>query len=159
MNFDQSRVLTFLQEHPLMTFTTISNTYIPQSAAMYVFVDGDFSCYCVTKESTRKYGNVKENHTATLSVFDESALVFVEVTGTAELVTDEGQVAQMLPKLQDIVRSRKTSYWVPPVSQVTGEHYAFIKLSPYSVSCVNYDTEAFNTAEPKTFRFDPQVKE
>ncbi len=153
---DQERKLAFafFKQHPLMTLTTLSQEGAPQNAAVYTYIDEANYLYFVSREGTRKYNNIIENSLATLSTYDENVLMFAEVHGNAEVVNDKTEAATILTELQKIVESRKSSYWTPPVSQISDAPYVFFKLTPKEVTFANYEQSSSEASKPMVVSFE-----
>ncbi len=133
-----------------MTFSSVSSNGTPQAAAVYVYMQSDFTSYCVTRESTRKYANVMDNSLVSISVFDENVLIFGEVSGDAEVIRNTNDVREVLPELQKIITARKSDYWIPPVSQLEGDAYVFFKITPQNIHFTNYAiTNDVESAKPQ----------
>jgi Pyridoxamine 5'-phosphate oxidase len=153
-DFDHQLVYSFFRQHPLCTLSTVSEEGIPQTAAVYVYVDAQMQCYIATRESTRKANNIKKNNIAVISGYDENVLMFGELSCSAELLTAEEDVAMVLPELQKIVASRKDAYWVPPVAQLKGEGFILYRLTPKKVTFMNYDKSDSENPQPYVVSFE-----
>ena len=147
-------VHSFFASHPLETLVTLSPEGRPQSAAVYIFIDAGMYCYCVTRKSTRKYNNVLTHGTALLSAFDENTLMCGELWCDAEVLTVPEEIDRITFELQRVVASRRSSYWVPPVSQLEGTGYEIIKMRPRSVTFVNYEKSSSDNPEPHKVSFE-----
>ena len=154
MDRDKHIVFSFFREHPLMTLSTVGEDGVPQSAVVYVYMDDDMNCYCASRTTTRKYENIGKNSTAVLSTFDENVLMFGELRCEATIMGEGEEVAQIMPSLQKIIASRKSSYWVPPVAQLEGEGYVFFKLTPKKVLFVNYEQSSSDNPHPHKVEFE-----
>ncbi|MEY2665484.1 MAG: Pyridoxamine 5-phosphate oxidase [Candidatus Parcubacteria bacterium] len=151
---EQRLVRKFFAQHPLVTVSTLSSSGIPEHSAMYLYMDGIMDCYIATRETTRKYENIKNNNVVVISTHDEDVLMFAELQCEAEIVEDAGTIADILPKLQEVVFARKPGYWIPPVAQLEGEHFVFIRCTPKKVTFVNYDDTGTLYAEPHRITFE-----
>jgi hypothetical protein len=118
---------------------------------VYFTIDKDFSCYFVTKEATRKFQNIHERTVASLLCGREDDLTTVELTGNAEVVMDTAQIVSIVERFQDVAMSRKSGYWVPPVSQLNAGYYVVCKFVPHTVQMNTYASDS-NT--PKRFSID-----
>jgi general stress protein 26 len=143
----------FFRQHPLMTVSTVSSDGVPQNAAVYVYMDKGMNCYFATRANTRKAANIQANSVATLCAYNENLLMFGEVSGTATLLEDKEEVAALLPKLQKILESRKSTYYIPPVAQLEGDGYVFFKVTPKTVTFANYELSSSENPEPTLFSF------
>jgi len=153
-DFDHQLVFSFFRQHPLVTVSTISDDGAPQNAAMYMYMDEQMNCYIASREGARKSENIKQRKIATISTYDENVLMFGELFCEAELVTDITEVANLLPKLQEIIFSRKSAYWVPPIAQQEGEGFVFFKLTPKKVTFVNYEKSTSTDPHPYSVYFE-----
>lgn len=151
---DLNIVHSFFWLHPVMTLTTVTEDGTPQNAAVYVYIDEKMNCYCVTRETTRKFKNITANGKAVLSAYDENVVMFGELLCEASILDTVEEIARVTPELQKIVASRKSEYWIPPVSQHDGERYVFIKLQPKKVTFINYDKSTIDNPKPYKVEFE-----
>ena len=143
----------FLRNHPLGTLATMGEDGMPQLAAVYFLPEDDFTCFFVTKESTRKYANISRQPIATFLSFDESALVSIELTGSVALVTDLAEVAKAITAFQKLAETRSAGYWVPPVSKVAGSQFVVCKLVPTMVNFNNFSLRSDEQGIPQQMSF------
>jgi hypothetical protein len=153
-NFDKNLVYGFFRQHPLVTLSTVSEAGVPQNAAVYIYMDDDMNCYCVTRQNTRKFRNVEANTIATISAYDENVLMFGELQCIAKPLTNPEEISVVMPELQKIIFSRKSDYWVPPVAQLEGEGYVFIKLEPQKALFSNYEQSSAENPKPHRVELD-----
>jgi len=153
-DFDKNLVYSFFRLHPLMTLTTVSPDGIPQNAALYVYMDEEMNCYCVTRDTTRKFRNVNTNGVAVVSTYDENVLMFGELLCHATVLTEAEEIARVTTELQKIVSSRKSVDWIPPVSQLTGDGYVFLKMKPMKATFVNYEKSSSDNPKPHSVQFE-----
>ena len=131
-----------------MTLATISESGDAHSAAVYVYLTPDLTCYFVTKTATDKFKNIKKNAKATLSTYDENFLMFGELVGEAQQLESEEEVNTIILELQKVFESRKSSYWAPPVTQITGGEYVIIKVSPRQINYTNFEQSSSDNPHP-----------
>lgn len=137
-------VRSFFHNHPLAFLVTLDRANVPETSVVYFLIEPDFTCYFFTKEETRKYQNIVENSRVTLSVSDEDLLMFGEVTGEATTVTDSTVLLDIMPKLQTIISSRQSKYWVPPIAQLKAGRFALFRVVPEKVRLTEFSTETID---------------
>lgn len=152
MNND--KVLEFLQTEPLATLVTMSAESRPCTATVFTYVDEDFNCYCVTKESTEKYENISRNAVVALSYYSEAKLASCEVSGNASIVHEGEDVTEAIEKLLEIMETRHGREWVPPVSQLNDTRFGIIKIVPTHLKFIDYANSPDKDAEPVRIEFD-----
>lgn len=148
-------VLTWLQNHPLASITSMSPENLPQMAAVYTYVDKKFHCYFITKVVTRKSINLSSNKTISILWYDESTLETCEYSGEAHVVTGGEDVAVAITHLQETITSQKAEYWTPPVGQLKGSQYVVFRVIPNLVSFIDYASASKFETEPERLEFYP----
>lgn len=135
------RVHDCILKYPLATIATVSQNAEPDLAAVYVSIEEDMTCNFVSKSSTRKHANIKQNGKAALSFTNEKDLTFVELSGTASILdftVDGERMAKILEKMNTIILDRRLFCWIPPVSQVGGMEYSFFEFKPSDISFFDF---------------------
>lgn len=80
--------LAFLENYEVGVLSTFERTGSLSSAVIYYTIRNGYP-YFMTKEVTRKAGNLADNQHVAFTVYDEHSLETVQLTGIAELVTDK----------------------------------------------------------------------
>lgn len=148
-------IFSWLQKHPVATVATVSKTNKPELAVVYTDVDKDFSCYFITKESTRKYANLQRDKTITVAWFNELDLTMCELTGDAFVVQDPAEATAALVRLEALMVNQQVTYWTPPVGQLEGSQYAIFRIIPRRVSFTDYSAATTLSPEPEKLEFVP----
>jgi len=154
----EQQTLNWLRQHPTATVATISKTKKPELSVVYTYVDNNFHCYFVTKESTRKHTNLSGNKDIALSWCHETNLTMCEMAGEAFLVHDGETVAYAITQLQGQLVNGQVAYWTPPVGQINNrkhDHYVVYKVIPRMVSYTDYSSAGSQNPEPRKFAFLP----
>jgi len=150
-----SSIFTWLQKHPVATVATLSKTNKPELAVVYTDVDKDFSCYFITKESTRKYANLQRDKTITLAWFNDLDLTMCEMTGDAFVIQDPKDASSVMVRLEELMVNQQAQYWTPPVGQLAGSQHAVFRIKPRRVSFTDYSAATTLNPEPEKFEFMP----
>lgn len=82
----KKRVLTFLMEHDLAVFATSSLNGQPEAATMGYIVDSDFSFSFLTKDNSRKVGNILSNPLVAIVVGTTSDKNTIQIEGQARIL-------------------------------------------------------------------------
>lgn len=122
------RALRFLQDHTLMTMASVTPDGIPHAASLYYVVEPDFSIYCVTREETQKYQNIRQNSSVSMVITDEESAETVQLVGKAVKVDDEHQIAGILQRLWTI--TMKKQHWPAPVIKLNEGGLLVLKIIP-----------------------------
>ncbi len=152
-------VFDFLVKHPLATLSTVSPIDEPDSAVVYTRVKSDLTCYFGTRSNTEKVTNITQNPSVALMIADEQSLETVQLRGTASVVTSPEEVHEVMEALRNITDKEKSKWmgyteklsrgafkfdvsrWMPPVGQLEGGSYVFIKVVPKSLRYRRYDSD------------------
>jgi nitroimidazol reductase NimA-like FMN-containing flavoprotein (pyridoxamine 5'-phosphate oxidase superfamily) len=148
-------VLDWLTDHSVATISTISAENKPQTAVVYTYVDTNYHCYFVTKETTRKYENLTKNKVISIAWYDKQMLTICELTGEAYVVQAGEGVAVAITHLQEVMMEQKTEYWTPPVGQIEGAQYAVFRVVPDQINYVDYSAATKLHSKPKRLEFLP----
>lgn len=130
-------VKSFLQRNPLATLITLGGDQ-PHATPMFVHVDDNLHCWCVTKEGTQKYENILENPNVIVSFVDRDSVTTGEVVGRARVVLAGAEVAAAITKLQTIMSDEHAGYWLPPVAKLDGSQHVVIEVVPSTITLVDY---------------------
>ena len=130
---EKEEALEYLATHPVATLATVGEDGRPQLAAVYVFVDPDFTCYFLTKSESRKFKNIEARRFVSLLSSSEDRLMSVEIEGDAQQVQDTVEVVQVTDRFRNMIDTRKGDYWQPPVAQLQSGQYVVCKIVPAQV--------------------------
>jgi len=151
----KNTVLSWLRNHPVATIATLSADNKPKMSVVYTFVDTDYQCYFVTKETTIKYQNLRKNSAISLSWCDQKNLTKCEVNGVAHLVQSGEEVVAAITHLQKIMINQKAEYWTPPVGQIEGTQYIIFRVVPSQVTYADYSAATKLDSKPQRLEFSP----
>ncbi len=85
--------LDFLNEHRKAVFATVDDRATPHTSFMLYAVDDDFNVYFGTRTSFKKYEQIRQNPSVSMSVIEEGIdpLRVVDVRGKAEIIPKDEQ--------------------------------------------------------------------
>jgi uncharacterized pyridoxamine 5'-phosphate oxidase family protein len=149
----KNSIFSWLQKHPVATVATLSKNTKPELAVVYTYVDKDFNCYFITKESTRKYKNLRRDKAITVAWFNDLDLTMCEMTGDAFVVEDAKEVSEIIVQLEELMVNQRAEYWTPPVGQLAGSQYAVFKIKYHRVSFFDYSAATTIHPEPEKLEF------
>ncbi len=128
----------FVLRNPLATIATINQEGDAELAGVYLCPDQDDVYYFVTRSSSRKFMNIMRTHQATVLCMGEEELTMVEMDGRVDAVTDTEVSARAVAAFQKISAARKKEYWVPPVSQLPGDHFIVMRFVPGRITYTHF---------------------
>lgn len=117
-----------MQEHTLATLATIDPSGIPHAASVYYVVDLDLHIYCVTREETNKYQNIRLNENVSMAITDEETAETVQLIGTANKVENEHEISNILEKLWKVTLEKQ--HWPAPVVKLNKGGLLVLKIKP-----------------------------
>lgn len=128
----QTEAFNFLDKHKVGVLATVDPNGDPHAAAIYYFIDEDFTISFVTKAGTKKAGNLQQNNHAVLVVYEAESQTTVQVTGIVTEVTDIVEVNQIFTKaIYASIDTAKKS--VPPLARLKEGDYVGYRLTPKQV--------------------------
>lgn len=107
--------------------STLGEYNQPQAAALYYVFDSALNIYFITRESSRKYKNIKRNVRVAFVVSTEEPPLTVQLEGEAQEVTDPHEITEHFPKLVSLASEKHV---IPPVSQLEDGRMIFMKIIP-----------------------------
>lgn len=122
------KTLRFLQEHSLATLATVDPNGAPHAASVYYVSDGDLNLYCVTREETQKYQNIKQNSVVSMVIVDEETSEIVQLVGDAARIDDEHSVSKILERLWKITLEKH--HWPAPAIKMNKGGLLVLKITP-----------------------------
>lgn len=147
---DFDNVVVFLRRNALGTISSINADNEVDTANVYFRVEDDLTLYFVTKEQTRKFGNITERNTVTLSVVDEAGLCTAEIKGTASVVNESEDISETLLALHKEVEERGSGYWIPPIGRLDAGPFVVVKIAPSHVRYIAYGSDSKVEVTPPT---------
>lgn len=136
-----SDVYDFMGRNPCPVLSTVNAKHEIDLAHVFVYIDLKFNLYFTSKIETRKVMNVEDTKSVVLLFSDRGQLQQVEYKGEGAVLTDAEEIMRVWPKITDIIQKNRSEYWTPPLSQVPGEGYAIVKITPDSVLYRDYARE------------------
>lgn len=130
---------------PLGVVSTINEDGSPASASVYYLYDKALSFYCITREGSRKYKNLKRDHRVSFVVTSEKPPKTIQCEGVAHEVTKPYEENEYFT---DLVSLASKHTLLPPVSQIGGSKMVFLKITPSWIRVGNFEV----MREGDTFR-------
>lgn len=109
----------------------------PQAASMYYIFDSALNVYFITRESSRKYKNIKRNPRVAFVVSSENPPLTVQLEGEAQEVTDPHEENEYFMKLVALASEQNV---MPPVSQMDDGRMIFMKIATDWARSGNFET-------------------
>lgn len=143
-------ILGFFRQHPLAVVSTVSQEGVPNSSCVYQWIDEDLTTYFVTTDQTRKINNIQAGSKVSVLAYDENVLISSQIHGIAELLSADGENEKITNEIRNIIVSRKSGYFAPPIEQLPGEKYVLVKVKPLAANFANYSASS-DSEVPATF--------
>lgn len=121
----------------LGVLSTLGEYDQPQAASMYFVFDSALNLYFITRESSRKYKNIKKHPRVAFVVSTETPLQTVQLEGEAHEVTDAHEENEHFAKLIALAAEKTI---MPPVSQMEDGKIVFMKISTDWARSGNFET-------------------
>ncbi len=125
----QGKVLKFVNDNPVAVLSTAADNK-PWGSPVYVVADELLNFYFVTRSSTAKYKNFKNNPAVALTIVDGQELQAVQLSGeVAELEPGEHR-HKLFQELDKVHPEGVGEGWLPPVAELESGTYAMCKVTP-----------------------------
>lgn len=109
----------------------------PQAASMYFIFDSALNIFFITRESSRKYKNIKRNPRVAFVVSTENPPATIQFEGEAQEVTDPHEVNEYFTRLVALASEKNA---IPPVSQIDDGKMMFMKIATDWARSGNFET-------------------
>lgn len=123
----QEKIVSFIQEHPLVVVGTVNANGWPYGAAVYVGVDAGLNLYFLTKSETDKSKNILENNHVSITVADEASQTTLKLRGEAGRLATPEEHEQALSALGAVKRG--DGDWLPPLPKIHAGYYLVYKIT------------------------------
>ncbi len=100
----QAEVMTYLQEHPFVTLSTVTPGNEPDASAMYCYADETLTLYMVTSEKTQKVANIQHQPSVVVTASSERKQSVMEIAGHATIHVKDAP--EVLKQLIEVVSKR-----------------------------------------------------
>lgn len=136
-NEKRERILRFLQENVVGTLATVDPNNDPHAAAIFYFVEPDFTINFITKTGTKKHDNIIHNNHVMLLVFEANSQATVQVKGIAEKIDDITKTNQIFA---DVLQAAwdTSEDGVPPITRLLAGEYVAYKVKAKEVRMAVY---------------------
>lgn len=132
MQRTKQQILDFLQHQHVGVISSIDSTGAPNSATVYFIADDNLHIYFPTRNGSRKYTNIQADTRVAFTTTEVDEMRTVQLTGTAEEVSDPAKIIGMIEKLLSVSSHHVSSVgkWIPPIQQLRNGHFALLKITP-----------------------------
>lgn len=121
----------------LGVLSTLGEYDQPQAASMYFVFDSALNLYFITRESSRKYKNIKRHPRVAFVVSSIDPPQTVQLEGEAHEVTDAQEESEHFAKLVSLAAEKTI---MPPVSQMEDGKIVFMKITTDWARSGNFET-------------------
>lgn len=126
------RILNFLKSHPIGVLATVDPNGNPHATVIYFSTDDEFNVTFTTKSQTKKHDNLSHNNHAMLVAYETFSQTTVQITGTAELITNKAKADHISE--ETFRTSIDTSQaGDSPISKLYAGHEIAYKLKPVQI--------------------------
>ncbi len=134
--------LKFLRENTTAVIATSFNDQ-PRASTVYYWVDDEFNFYFITKKNTSKYINIEMNPQAAVVVGTGPEHITVQAHGSAELISDEQDILEVIEILTTIRAREHIKIWpIEEIEKFKDRSKLVFKIIPEEVSYMNLDSSS-----------------
>lgn len=137
INDEQRDILEFAKHNPVGVLATASKHSVPHAAAVFYVLDEDMNVYFITKEETKKFRNLRENHHVSLAAYKESSQTTLQIIGEAQHVKDVDMFIDVFENIIDICAKNTKSDRLPVSKLFAGDYYLY-QIKPSTMRLAEY---------------------
>lgn len=121
-------LLNFINSETVGVISTVNvKDSKPHSSPIYYFFSSDNeSFYFITKDTTQKVGNIKDNSNVDFVIFSNSPQRVFRAECSAEIVTDDEGSSEFISKLIDVHTHQE--YYPTPISALKEGKLSLVRL-------------------------------
>ncbi len=142
----QTKVLDFIAGNPVGVISTVSIEGKPWGSPVYVIADELLHFYFVTRSSTAKYENLKNNPTVALTVVNSDSQQAVQLSGEVTEIPHGEHKHRLLQRIMQAHPDGAGEGWLPPVAKLESGTYAMCQVTPRHLQFVDFSDAAPPTA-------------
>jgi general stress protein 26 len=121
-----TKIMEYIDQNPAAVLSTVDKEGTPHGAVIYVCTASHGTLCFVTKNVTKKYSNITERPSVSLTFFDERSSSTLQVQGSAYIASDSKMVDYVLDKVKKMHAMQ--AEWLPPVSKIQDGDYAVVGI-------------------------------
>jgi general stress protein 26 len=120
-----SKILAYIDHHPIATVSTSNADGSPHGAIVYVCADNHNSIvYFITKQETRKYKNLQDRSSVCVTIVSPADNSTLQADGRAFTVQDPLIIDMVMEKISRDHTSAKE--WLPPIAKLRAGAYEVV---------------------------------
>jgi len=135
-NADQDKIAAYIQANPVIVVGTVDADETPHGAAVYGCLMAPDTLYFLTKTETKKFQNILDNPTMSLTIVNPAENSTLQATGTATAETDPQTMETVMGKLRKI--QTQGADWLPPIAKLRAGPYQLVRVHLNHVRLANY---------------------
>ncbi len=143
-NPNYSKIMEYIDHNPAAVLSTVDKDGTPHGAVIYVCTASHGMLCFVTKNVTKKYANIAERSTVSLTFFDEHQSSTLQVQGRAFITEDTKMIDYVLDRTKKIHALQ--AEWLPPVSKITDGEYAVVGIEVQHARLAEYQGIGMSSA-------------
>lgn len=147
--YSKEEVISFLRNNPIMS-AAMCGEERPVSTILLFAVEDNFQLYFATKLDTYKERALRVNRLMSVSIWKNREME-VQMSGSAERVTDENVIDSALDKLAMSV-NMVDGFWAP-ILRMNGE-YVIFTMKPDWVRVLDLSSESISESESGFTEFE-----
>ena len=135
-NPSYAKIMEYIDHNPAAVLGTVDEDGVPHGAVIYVCTASHGTVCFVTKNVTKKYANIADRPSVSLTFFDERQSSTLQVQGRAFIAQDAQMVDYVLDRVKKIHALQ--AEWLPPVSKIQDGEYAVVGIEVQHARLAEY---------------------
>lgn len=103
---DYQKIVAYVDSHPVGVVSTVDERGLPEAAAVYVFSVSHHTVCFVTRNLTRKYQNIYARGDVAITLYDDSDVSTLQITGKAFVANAEHMLSYAMDKINQLFKVR-----------------------------------------------------
>lgn len=125
-NPNYTKIMEYIERNPAAVLSTTSEDG-PHGAVVYLIPASHGTLCFVTKSQTKKYQNIVDHGSVSLTFFNERESTTLQITGNAYVADNSHGLKEIV--MEKMTRSHAmVSSWLPPVTKIESGEYAVIGI-------------------------------
>ncbi|HSX16934.1 MAG TPA: pyridoxamine 5'-phosphate oxidase family protein [Patescibacteria group bacterium] len=140
-----TKIMTYIDRNPAAVLSTVNEDGAPHGAVVYICTTSHRNVCFVTKNLTRKFGNIAKHPQVSLTFFNEKEGTTLQASGNAFVADNPEMINYVLDKMNKMHAMQ--AGWVPPVTKLDAGEYAVIGIELQDARLADYSTTGIGNNE------------
>lgn len=140
-----NKIMKYIDANPAAVVSTVDSDRRPHGAVVYVCTASHHTVCFITKNQTKKFGNLSKHPDVSLTFVNELERSTLQAAGKATVTDDKNLMDYIMQKAKDAHAMQ--AGWLPPISELYAGDYVVVAVELSYARLSEFQSSGF-TGEP-----------